>query len=40
VVRRSTTGRVIAVKDSVVAGFVWHGGFLTREQAACLLAQA
>lgn len=31
---RSTTGRVMAVKESVVAGFVRCGLFFTREQAA------
>jgi hypothetical protein len=34
VVQRSPAGRVMAVKDSVVAGFLWCGRFLTREQAS------
>ena len=34
VIMRSTTGRVMAVKESVIAGFVRCGLFFTREQAA------
>lgn len=34
VVARSPDGRVTAVKDAVVAGFVREGRFYTREQAA------
>jgi hypothetical protein len=34
VVRRDATGRVVAVKGTVVAGFVRQGRFYTREQAA------
>lgn len=34
VVARSASGRVTAVKDSVVAGFLRAGRFYTREQAA------
>jgi len=40
VTERSAAGRVVAVKTSVVAGFVWRGRFLTREQAACIVADA
>jgi carbonic anhydrase len=36
VVCRNAAGRVVAVKDSVVAGFTWRGRFFTREQAARL----
>lgn len=35
---RSTTGRVMAVKESVIAGFVRRGLFFTREQAAAAVA--
>ena len=34
VVARNESGRVISVKDSVIAGFVKAGQFYTREQAA------
>jgi hypothetical protein len=34
VVERDAAGRVRAIKDSVVAGFVRNGTFYTREQAA------
>ena len=34
VLARSASGRVIAIKESVVAGFVKAGQFYTREQAA------
>lgn len=34
VIMRSATGRVMAVKESVIAGFVRCGLFFTREQAA------
>ena len=34
VVNRSSNGKVVAVKDSVTAGFVLKGQFYTREQAA------
>ena len=34
VIMRSTTGRVMAVKESVIAGFVRCGQFFTREQTA------
>jgi len=37
VLNRSPTGRVAAVKASVIAGFVRCGCFYTREQAACCL---
>lgn len=37
VVRRDQTGRPLAVKTSVVAGFVRGGCFYTREQAAQLV---
>ena len=34
VVQRDTTSRVIAIKDTVIAGFLRNGRFYTREQAA------
>ena len=34
VVQRDTTGRVSAIKDTVIAGFLRNGLFYTREQAA------
>lgn len=34
VLDRNTTGRVTAVKASVISGFVFDGCFYTREQAA------
>lgn len=34
---RLPSGRVMAVKPSVVAGFLRQGRFYTREQAACAL---
>jgi hypothetical protein len=34
VVQRDTSGRVVAVKESVIAGFLYQGAFYTREQAA------
>jgi hypothetical protein len=34
IVARNTSGRVVAVKNSVVAGFTRDGEFYTREQAA------
>jgi hypothetical protein len=34
VVQRDASGRVCAIKDSVIAGFVRNGLFYTREQAA------
>jgi hypothetical protein len=37
VVQRDTTGRVIAIKDTVIAGFLRNGRFYTREQAAAAL---
>jgi hypothetical protein len=37
VVQRDTMGRVSAIKDSVIAGFVRNGLFFTREQAAAAL---
>ncbi|MCP5158478.1 MAG: hypothetical protein H6975_03515 [Gammaproteobacteria bacterium] len=37
VLARGSTGRVMAVKASVIAGFVRGGCFYTREQAACCL---
>jgi hypothetical protein len=33
-VERDSSGRVMAVKSSVIAGFIYHGRFYTREQAA------
>ena len=39
VVARSTNGRVTAVKDSVVAGFLRAGRFYTRQQAAEAMTQ-
>lgn len=38
--RRNNQGCVIAVKDSVIAGFVHAERFYTREQAACALADS
>jgi hypothetical protein len=40
VLARDTKGRVVAVKSTVVAGFVCADCFYTREQAACLTANA
>ena len=37
VVQREATGRVSAIKDSVIAGFVRNGVFYTREEAAAAL---
>jgi len=37
VVKRDAAGRVSAIKDSVIAGFVRNGLFYTREQAAAAL---
>jgi len=37
IVARDPAGRVVAVKASVIAGFVRCGCFYTREQAACCL---
>jgi hypothetical protein len=34
VVQRDAAGRVSAIKDTVIAGFVRNGLFYTREQAA------
>ncbi len=34
VLERDAAGRVLAIKDSVIAGFVRNGRFYTREQAA------
>ena len=34
VTQRDAAGRITAVKDTVIAGFVRHGIFYTREQAA------
>src|SRR5512143_798762 len=39
VTARSPTGRVVAVKQSLVAGFLRSNRFYTREQATRLLAQ-
>ena len=39
VVARGSSGRVMAVKGSVIAGFIKDGHFSTREQAARVLAQ-
>jgi hypothetical protein len=38
VVERSVAGRVISIKETVIAGFVCRGRFYTREQASRLLA--
>ena len=35
VVERDAEGRILALKDSVIAGFIRDGEFYTREQAAC-----
>lgn len=37
VLTRGLDGRVMAIKTSVIAGFVRRGCFYTREQAACCL---
>jgi len=37
VVQRDTSGRVRAIKDTVIAGFVRDGLFYTRDQAAAAL---
>jgi hypothetical protein len=37
VVQRDASGRISAIKDSVIAGFVRNGMFYTREQAAAAL---
>ena len=37
VVKRDATGRISAIKDTVIAGFVRNGLFYTREQAAAAL---
>src|SRR5688572_11318537 len=34
IVKRDASGRVMAVKASVIAGFLYHDRFYTREQAA------
>jgi hypothetical protein len=39
VVQRTAAGRVTAVRDSVVAGFVRDGRFLTRDEAMAELAE-
>ncbi len=38
VTQRDSCGKVIAVKASVIAGFIRNGIFYTREQASCLCA--
>ena len=38
VLQRSTEGRILAVKETVIAGFLYAEQFYTREQAARLLA--
>lgn len=40
VLSRNPTGRVAAVKQTLVSGFVLDGCFYTREQAACKVAEA
>ena len=40
VVNRTSSGKVVAVKDSVTAGFVLKGHFYTREQAAFEVSQS
>ncbi|MFZ1324662.1 MAG: hypothetical protein WAT67_01320 [Candidatus Contendobacter sp.] len=37
VLARNPRGQIIAIKPSVVAGFIHQGLFYTREQAACRL---
>ena len=37
VMQRDTSGRVVAAKDSVIAGFLYQGEFYTREQAALVV---
>jgi hypothetical protein len=39
VVQRTAAGRVTTVRDSVVAGFVTDGRFLTRDEATAKLAE-
>ena len=38
VTKRDSCGKVIAVKASIIAGFIRNGIFYTREQASCLCA--
>lgn len=38
VTKRDSCGKVIAVKVSVIAGFIRNGIFYTRDQASCLCA--
>ena len=38
VTERDSGGKVIAVKASIIAGFIRNGIFYTREQASCLCA--
>jgi hypothetical protein len=40
VVERAASGRVTAIRESVVAGFIRFGRFYTREQAAASVKQA
>jgi hypothetical protein len=39
VVRRDASGQVVAIKDSVISGFILDGQFFTRKQTADLAAQ-
>lgn len=34
VMRRSACGRILAVRDSVISGFLFQGRFFTRDEAA------
>lgn len=40
VTERDGSGRVAAIKSSIVAGFIRNGVFYTREQASCLCSRA
>ena len=40
IVKRTHTGKVIAVNESIISGFANHGRFYTREQAAVLVTQS
>lgn len=39
VIERNSSGKVVAVKSSIIAGFIRNGVFYTREQASCLCSQ-
>lgn len=39
VTERDCSGKVAAIKSSIIAGFIQNGLFYTREQASCLCSQ-